>query len=70
MGESYRAGVKWPASGEVDIFENVNGDNVCVGVVHCDTYPGGRCNEPIGLPGRTTIDTASWLVWRVYVVSF
>lgn len=65
MGQSYRNGVLWPASGEIDIFENVNGDNICVGVIHCDKAPGGVCNEPIGLPGRTTIDTVSWVVWRV-----
>ncbi|KAK0390549.1 hypothetical protein NLU13_0053 [Sarocladium strictum] len=67
MGQSYRQGTLWPASGEIDVFENVNGDNICVGVIHCDRAPGGVCNEPIGLPGRTTIDTNSWVTWRVEI---
>jgi beta-glucanase (GH16 family) len=65
MGQSYRTGTLWPKSGEIDIFENVNGNDICVGVVHCDKAPGGVCNEPIGLPGTTNIGTVSWLTWRV-----
>lgn len=65
-GDSYRTnGTKWPLNGEVDIFENVNGDGTCVGVVHCDQNPGGVCNEPIGLPGRTAINGYQMQTWRV-----
>lgn len=65
MGQSYRTGVKWPASGEIDVFENVNGDDICVGVIHCDKSPGGVCNEPIGLPGRVKIRGSGFHTWRV-----
>lgn len=65
MGQSYRQGTLWPASGEVDVMENINGDGIGHGVVHCDKAPGGVCNEPIGLAGTTSIPDVSWHTWRV-----
>jgi hypothetical protein len=38
----------WPAIGEFDIMENVQGLNWSYGVLHCGTW-GGPCNEPEGL---------------------
>lgn len=35
--------------GELDIMENVNGQDTFVNVMHCDKNPGGVCNEPNGL---------------------
>ena len=65
MGNAYRQGVLWPASGEVDIMENINGDGIGHGVVHCDRAPGGVCNEPIGLASTISIPDSSWHTWRV-----
>lgn len=49
----------WPAIGEFDVMENVNGINSVWGVLHCGVNPGGPCNETNGLgasracPGST-----------------
>ncbi|CAM1501425.1 Fc.00g105870.m01.CDS01 [Cosmosporella sp. VM-42] len=65
MGNAYRQGVLWPASGEIDVMENINGDGIAHGVVHCDKAPGGVCNEPIGLANTISIPDYSWHTWRV-----
>jgi len=40
---------QWPATGEIDIMEDVNSLSELSGTVHCGTDPGGPCNEPSGL---------------------
>ncbi|KAI1777374.1 glycoside hydrolase family 16 protein [Hypoxylon cercidicola] len=65
LGASIRNGVSWPASGEVDIMETVNGQLTGHGTVHCDQYPGGACNEPNGIGGPVGIADQSWHNWRV-----
>ena len=65
MGEAYRKGVAWPGCGEVDIFENINGQKEGYGVVHCDSYPNGICNEPQGLVDSTTLPDIKFHVWRI-----
>jgi hypothetical protein len=44
----------WPAHGEFDILENVNGDQRVHGTLHCGVENGGPCNEPNGLGQETT----------------
>jgi beta-glucanase (GH16 family) len=39
----------WPALGEIDIMENVNGLSKVAQTLHCGTVDGGPCNEPYGL---------------------
>jgi beta-glucanase (GH16 family) len=39
----------WPAIGEIDILESVNGEQAVYGTLHCGTNPGGPCNETTGL---------------------
>ncbi|WP_395108410.1 glycoside hydrolase family 16 protein [Actinomadura sp. SCN-SB] len=50
LGSPYRGNHQnWPAVGEFDIMENVNGIDSVWGVLHCGTNPGGPCNESNGL---------------------
>ncbi|MFB4313796.1 glycoside hydrolase family 16 protein [Actinomadura sp. 21ATH] len=50
LGSPYRGHYQnWPAIGEFDVMENVNGRNHVWGVLHCGTNPGGPCGEPSGL---------------------
>ncbi|PSL56789.1 beta-glucanase (GH16 family) [Saccharothrix carnea] len=60
LGSPYRGNYwNWPAIGEFDVMENVNGINSVWGVLHCGVNPGGPCNETNGLgasracPGST-----------------
>lgn len=49
LGSPYRQNFNWPAVGEFDIMENVNGLDSVWGVLHCGVAPGGPCNEFIGI---------------------
>jgi len=50
LGSPYRGNYwNWPAIGEFDIMENVNGINSVWAVLHCGVNPGGPCNETNGL---------------------
>lgn len=50
LGEGARADRwSWPRIGEIDILENVNGQNLVFATLHCGVTPGGPCNETIGL---------------------
>jgi beta-glucanase (GH16 family) len=50
LGAPYRGNYwNWPAIGEFDIMENVNGINSVWAVLHCGVAPGGPCNEFNGL---------------------
>ncbi len=50
LGSPYRGNYwNWPAIGEFDIMENVNGINSVWGVLHCGVNPGGPCNETTGI---------------------
>ncbi|MEN3541295.1 glycoside hydrolase family 16 protein [Microbispora sp. ZYX-F-249] len=49
LGSPYRGNYQnWPAIGEFDIMENVNGINSVWGVLHCGVNPGGACDETNG----------------------
>ncbi|KAL6863393.1 hypothetical protein ACO1O0_003645 [Amphichorda felina] len=65
MGDSCRKGTAvWPACGEIDIAENINGEAKSHAVVHCDKYPEGACKEPVGLVTTTPIDN-KFHTWRL-----
>ncbi|MFJ6353082.1 glycoside hydrolase family 16 protein [Streptomyces sp. NPDC092046] len=60
LGAPYRGNYwNWPAIGEFDIMENVNGLDSVWGVLHCGVNPGGPCGETTGIgasracPGST-----------------
>ncbi|KAF7550506.1 hypothetical protein G7Z17_g5665 [Cylindrodendrum hubeiense] len=65
LGDSCRKGVKWPGCGEIDIMENINGQNTGFGSMHCDVSPGGICNENTGLSSTTSLTFYKYQVWRV-----
>lgn len=50
LGAPYRGNYhNWPAIGEFDVMENVNGLDSVWGVLHCGVNPGGDCDETQGL---------------------
>ncbi|WP_433324216.1 glycoside hydrolase family 16 protein [Spirillospora sp. CA-294931] len=60
LGSPYRGDYwNWPAIGEFDIMENVNGINSVWGVLHCGVNPGGPCNETSGLGASRACPGAS-----------
>jgi beta-glucanase (GH16 family) len=68
MGNSFRTQNKaWPACGELDLFENINGESKSHGVAHCDVYPGGVCREPEGLVTTTPLLDNQFHVWRIEI---
>ncbi|TDV46209.1 carbohydrate-binding protein [Actinophytocola oryzae] len=60
LGAPYRGNYwNWPAIGEFDIMENVNGINSVWGVLHCGVNPGGPCNETNGLGASRACPSSS-----------
>ncbi len=39
----------WPSIGEIDILEDINGQSLVFGTLHCGITPGGPCNETTGI---------------------
>ncbi|KXJ89848.1 family 16 glycosyl hydrolase [Microdochium bolleyi] len=65
LGDSIRHGVQWPACGEIDVMERINGEWSAFGTLHCDVYGGGACNTPTGISQRTGLANDDWHNWRV-----
>lgn len=65
LGEAVRRGTGWPACGEIDIMESINGQLTGYGVLHCDRFPGGICNEGNGIGGSVSIPDQGWHTWRI-----
>ncbi|QNP69158.1 carbohydrate-binding protein [Streptomyces roseirectus] len=60
LGAPYRGNYQnWPAVGELDIMENVQGLNRVWATMHCGTNPGGPCNETTGIGGNTVCPGAT-----------
>ncbi|KAL8308951.1 hypothetical protein RB597_000037 [Gaeumannomyces tritici] len=67
LGDSMRHGTPWPACGELDIMETVNGVLSGHGTTHCDVYPGGICNEGLGIGATVPLPNQDWHTWRLEV---
>ncbi|KAI1813441.1 putative endo-1,3(4)-beta-glucanase [Poronia punctata] len=67
LGDSIRQGTQWPACGEIDILETVNGLTTGYGTIHCDVAPGGICDEYNGIGGNTAFGDNDWHSWRVLI---
>ncbi|KAI1389327.1 glycoside hydrolase family 16 protein [Hypoxylon trugodes] len=67
LGDAMRHGTQWPAAGEIDIMEQVNGLNTGFGTVHCGSAIGGPCAEPLGLKGSTAIEPSGFHTWGVTI---
>ncbi len=67
LGDSLRHGTGWPACGELDILETINGQLRGYGTMHCDRYPGGICNEGTGIGGNIGIPDQGWHTWRIEI---
>ena len=67
LGDAIRKGTPWPACGELDIMEQVNGDLIGHSTIHCDVYPGGICNEGNGIGASTGIPDNGWHTWRAEI---
>ena len=65
LGNELRTGGSWPACGELDIMETVNGILRGYGTLHCGTYPGGPCNEPTGKGNSIAIANQDWHTWKI-----
>ncbi|KAG7140593.1 Glucan endo-1 like protein [Verticillium longisporum] len=66
LGDAMRHGVDWPACGEIDILERVNGAAEVTGTVHCDREGGGgACNTPTGIGAPTALPDGDWHAWRL-----
>jgi beta-glucanase (GH16 family) len=61
LGDSIRHGVDWPACGELDIFEQINGAPTSFATAHCRV-----CNEPVGRGTRTAVpDDGNFHTWSL-----
>ncbi|KEY68250.1 hypothetical protein S7711_04781 [Stachybotrys chartarum IBT 7711] len=67
LGNSIREGTEWPLCGELDIYEQVNGDMEAHGTLHCGEFPGGVCNEPTGIAKTTSIPDNEFHTWSIAV---
>jgi len=65
LGDAIRHGTEWPACGELDILETINGQLTGYGTAHCGVYPGGICNEPQGRGATVAIPNQEWQRWRI-----
>jgi hypothetical protein len=71
LGGPYRESLNWPAVGELDLMENVNGLNRVWAVLHCGTAPGGPCNESSGIGNDAPCpDTTCQSSFHVYALEW
>ncbi|EGX94596.1 secreted glucosidase [Cordyceps militaris CM01] len=67
LGNIFRQNKQWPACGELDILEAVNGELIGHGTMHCDVSPGGKCNEGAGIGSTVNFPNQDWHTWRLEI---
>lgn len=67
LGDAMRTGTQWPLCGEIDIFEQLNGDMTGHGTIHCGTEKGGVCNEPLGRGATVPIPDNEFHNWGLVI---
>ncbi|KIH90274.1 hypothetical protein SPBR_00847 [Sporothrix brasiliensis 5110] len=68
LGSAYRGNYNnWPAVGEVDILESINGQAKSYQTVHCGTANGGPCNEPTGISSTYGFARNAWYTVAVVI---
>jgi beta-glucanase (GH16 family) len=71
LGRSFRTQLDWPATGEVDVMENVNGLDRVWGTLHCGVSPGGPCHEKAGLSANAPCpQTACQAAFHTYTAEW
>jgi beta-glucanase (GH16 family) len=68
LGSTLRTGTPWPASGEVDILEDINSRSTVFGTLHCGTDPGGPCHETTGIGSGERPCTGCNTAFHTYAV--
>ena len=68
LGSTLRTGTPWPASGEVDILEDINSRSTVFGTLHCGTNPGGPCHETTGIGSGERPCTGCNTAFHTYAV--
>ncbi|KAG4429999.1 hypothetical protein IFR05_014524 [Cadophora sp. M221] len=59
LGEAIRHGVDWPDCGEIDTIENVNGEPLGYGTIHC----AAACTEQTALKHGVAFDQGTFHTW-------
>ncbi|KAI1366144.1 glycoside hydrolase family 16 protein [Xylaria arbuscula] len=67
LGDAIRHGTEWPACGEIDIFEQVNGLATGHGTLHCGSESGGPCHETTGRSGTVPMALNGFHTWSVKI---
>lgn len=66
LGSTLRTGsASWPACGEIDILETIDGQSVVHGTLHCGVSPGGPCHEDGGLGGATADNATAYHTYAI-----
>lgn len=68
LGSAYRGNYKnWPAVGEVDVLESLNGQAKAWETVHCGTASGGPCKETTGITTTAGLARNAWYTAAVVI---
>jgi beta-glucanase (GH16 family) len=72
LGAPFRpAHTDWPATGEIDVMENIGSEPLTVhSTLHCGIYGGGPCKETFGLGGARTAGQAFSADFHTYAVEW
>jgi len=68
LGSSYRGSYhNWPAVGEIDILEALNGQPTAYQTLHCGSGSGGPCHETTGITATAALSRGEWHVVAVEI---